>query len=164
MQTNTATAPTAKQVAFVERLAAEVYGDNAPEFLLALRETGQWTKNGIRPTIDSLLAESRRSGKADRPTPPEGFHYADGTIYKVQRSQGGNLYAKELTTPTDGGKGHFEYAGQRPFARLSADTVLTAEQAAAYGHAHGICGICGATLTDPDSVERGIGPVCATRL
>lgn len=33
--------------------------------------------------------------------------------------------------------------------------------AALYGHELGKCGICHRTLTNPESIERGIGPVCA---
>lgn len=33
----------------------------------------------------------------------------------------------------------------------------------AYGHETGICAICGLTLTNPESIERGIGPICAER-
>lgn len=34
----------------------------------------------------------------------------------------------------------------------------------AYGRELGHCGVCGRTLTDPDSIDRGIGPVCAERM
>lgn len=33
-----------------------------------------------------------------------------------------------------------------------------------YGRAIGACGVCGRTLTDEESRERGIGPVCAERM
>jgi hypothetical protein len=29
-----------------------------------------------------------------------------------------------------------------------------------YGRMIGVCGICGRTLTDPESIEQGIGPIC----
>ncbi len=35
---------------------------------------------------------------------------------------------------------------------------------AAYGHLVGRCGVCGRRLEHPESVARGIGPVCAGRL
>lgn len=35
--------------------------------------------------------------------------------------------------------------------------------AAAYGKLSGICGCCGRDLTDPVSIEQGIGPVCRER-
>lgn len=33
----------------------------------------------------------------------------------------------------------------------------------AYGRQIGSCGVCGRTLTDPDSIQKGIGPVCAAK-
>lgn len=33
-----------------------------------------------------------------------------------------------------------------------------------YGRATGACGICGRLLTDPESVARGIGPICAEKI
>ncbi len=35
---------------------------------------------------------------------------------------------------------------------------------AEFGRCTGTCGVCGRDLTDPASVERGIGPECASRL
>lgn len=56
------------------------------------------------------------------------------------------------------------------FACTSADkaTIETALEdplaaAVAYGKRYGSCSCCGRTLTDPVSVERGIGPICAER-
>jgi hypothetical protein len=41
--------------------------------------------------------------------------------------------------------------------------VGAAEASARYGHEIGECGICGRTLTNDESRERGIGPVCAAK-
>jgi hypothetical protein len=35
------------------------------------------------------------------------------------------------------------------------------ESAVAYGKQTGICACCGRELSDPESIERGIGPICA---
>jgi hypothetical protein len=35
--------------------------------------------------------------------------------------------------------------------------------AIAYGKKYGVCSVCGRELSDPESVERGIGPICAER-
>jgi hypothetical protein len=43
---------------------------------------------------------------------------------------------------------------------IAAD-VLGASQR--YGRELGVCGVCGRTLTDPDSRARGIGPVCESK-
>jgi len=40
---------------------------------------------------------------------------------------------------------------------------LTLAEMEAWGVMSGVCLICGATLSNPASVARGIGPVCATR-
>lgn len=37
------------------------------------------------------------------------------------------------------------------------------EAAKAYGREIGCCGVCNRTLTNPDSIAAGIGPVCARR-
>jgi len=87
---------------------------------------------------------------------PEGMHYVQGTVWKVQRSQHGRLYAKELVDGT------FEYRGARPLASLSDATMMTLEDAQEFGKLYGVCCRCGATLTDEDSIAAGIGPICAT--
>lgn len=45
------------------------------------------------------------------------------------------------------------------------DALLADPKAAAveYGHRTGSCCVCGRTLTDPESVAAGIGPVCASK-
>lgn len=48
-------------------------------------------------------------------------------------------------------------------AELAAILADPAGAAAAYGHLTSRCGICNRPLEDPDSVARGIGPVCATK-
>lgn len=100
------------------------------------------------------------------------------TIYKVQiaKQGSGNLYAKRLVPPDHnddcvietlagrscGHRGEWVYEGRAP---LSLPLVkVTAETAARYGHLYGICGICGADLTDERSIERGVGPICWGRL
>jgi hypothetical protein len=37
------------------------------------------------------------------------------------------------------------------------------ESAVAYGFKTGICACCGITLTNPESIKRGIGPICAEK-
>lgn len=110
------------------------------------------------------------------PTPepelvPEGMHrLADGRIFKVQRAVhgSGHMYAKLLVTRETGevdedGKpvyeAEFVYA-QGAVRMLSADTLMSFEEARAYGALYGVCCVCAATLTDEISIAMGIGPVC----
>jgi hypothetical protein len=100
------------------------------------------------------------------------------TIYKVQiaKQGSGNLYAKRLVPPdhdddcvilTLGGskcghKAEWVYEGRAP---LHLGLVkLDVEAAAKFGHLYGICGCCGADLTDEKSIARGIGPICYGKL
>lgn len=41
--------------------------------------------------------------------------------------------------------------------------ALTLDEAEAFGCRVGVCACCGRTLTNPESVARGIGPICAQR-
>tara|TARA_R110002110_G_scaffold279890_3_gene494735 strand:+ start:1273 stop:1770 length:498 start_codon:yes stop_codon:yes gene_type:complete len=106
-----------------------------------------------------------REAAKNIPAPKVGFYCtADGMFYRVQSNKAKtNVYAKELQT-SGSGKPFWKYVGRLPFASLNNDVRLTAVQAAEFGHTHGACLICMKELTDPESVARGIGPVCATRL
>lgn len=122
-----------------------------------------------------------------------GMYRYDGELYKVQLSRENydgerHLYAKKLIA-TRYCEGHpatefspmgetvycdgscrpqteaeitFEYvAGMMRL--LHADDRITLEEAQALGAAYGTCMWCGRTLSDPKSVEAGIGPACAKK-
>lgn len=85
-------------------------------------------------------------------------HGAGDEIYRVKRSRNsGHLYAQRLDG-TD-----WIYEGARPLRTLPL-VPLTKEQAQAYGRQTGVCCVCGAELTNPVSVQAGIGPICGGRL
>lgn len=89
------------------------------------------------------------------------YRDGDGNIFKVQRSQAGRLYAKALVRDESKKSGWaFEYAAGA-VRRLSPAMRMTVEQAREFGVATGTCCVCGRTLTDEESIEAGIGPVCA---
>lgn len=92
-------------------------------------------------------------------TPDEGT-----TVYKVQVAVHGSgmLYAKRLTPQPGGQTAKFEYE-KGAIRRLTPDMHMSLEQAKAFGAIYGVCCVCGRTLTDEDSIEAGIGPVCAGR-
>lgn len=121
--------------------------------------------------IDTLKSFPRQPlPQADDPFPrPEGdpddylierrLYAHGGRIYRVQRSQtSGRLYA--LRVLEDGGT---EFA--RGIVRLlEPKDQLTLEQAKSWGRKTGTCCNCYARLTNPESVEKGIGPYCEGRL
>lgn len=178
MSTTTHRPASPKQVAFIERLVAErdieALSGHAYERAFDVATGAGKAISGAeaRVTIDALLAAPP---KVDAPAePPEGIHHHDGTIYRVQTAKtSGKRYATALVEVagrySHGAAGNatewaWDYVGRRPFLVLSEATYLTLEQAKAFGVAHGVCAVCGARLSNPDSVERGIGPVCASRL
>ena len=102
--------------------------------------------------------DSPTATQAQAEIEPGFYTNAQDQVFKVQRSATGNLYAKQL----DDDSGKFEYVGRAP---LSTGLVpLTLEQASEWGRRTGSCMICGRELTNADSIERGIGPICAAKL
>lgn len=149
------------------------------EFMLKMR---QWVEGGrflthrqAEAVLRCKANDERRAQKVEREkemaevqaTVTEGmYRKADGTIYKVQRAVhgSGNLYAKRLSPPDEfGGKAKFEYA-PGAIRRLSIDERMTLEEAKEWGALYGTCCVCGRTLTNEESIEAGIGPVCSGRV
>lgn len=103
---------------------------------------------------------------AERPT--EGLYRLNGDIIKVQpnRDKTG-LYAKvwrAYDTPEETRRGlkfgEFEFVSGL-INRMSGAERLTRDEAAEFGHAHHFCMMCGIELTKQESIDRGIGPICA---
>lgn len=160
--TNTATITarpaSPKQVAFIRSL---IERKGAQALLAGGDRVDELSSREASALIDTLLAkpDAPKTGTTEA---PEGLHLLDGVVFKVQTSRtSGNRYAKRLDIAGD--KGTWEYAGARPLRSLSEATAVTLEEAQAFGHEFGICMCCGALLTNPESIERGIGPVCATK-
>jgi hypothetical protein len=96
------------------------------------------------------------------------YRLPSGEIFKVQRSKtSGHLYAKNLR-PIGGQRitetGHavaweFTYA-QGAMRALTAQHLMSVEEAREFGIAHGVCCVCGSPLKDARSVSQGIGPIC----
>jgi hypothetical protein len=135
--------------------------------------------------LNCAIQQARRTPKASAKTPvaepielDAGIYFKGGVVYKVQKAVhgSGHSYAKRLVPPgdrTDGARdpvmglqGHtrarFEY-DKGAIRSLTADDLMTLEQAKEYGAIYGVCCNCGATLTDETSIELGIGPVCRSK-
>lgn len=114
------------------------------------------------------------TGGLDLSKVPSGLYAVPNgdTRLKVRISQGEDKW-QGFTFVTDGaeyGQGR-RYGMQRPGQTYRGDiqaqlTVIAADPraaAAAYGRLVGSCGLCGRKLEDPESVARGIGPICAAK-
>jgi hypothetical protein len=106
-------------------------------------------RKGLVPAVaQRVVGEALRVGM---------YRTQDGEMYRVHESrETGRLYAKHLNVL----EFKFEYA-QGAIYRLTPSDRMSLEEACAFGVQTGFCCVCGKFLTDPDSVARGIGPVCA---
>lgn len=161
--TITTTAPaklmTDRQRSFIESLAANRILTEADHDLISITKTSAEASFAIsrltqRPVKTTVHADGLIVG--------EGHYLQVDTVYVVVKSQSNRLYAKRLVSTTTG-RASWEYAPNALRHLRNADR-LTLEDAKAMGTRLGVCVVCGRTLTDPDSVERGIGPVCAGKL
>lgn len=86
-----------------------------------------------------------------------------GFIRVYPARSGGHLLAKKLIEDADAASGFaFQYLGLASRFVTPADK-LSFEEAAAFGVQFGVCCVCAATLTDPESVSLGIGPICRSK-
>lgn len=118
------------------------------------------------PTVRNAVVDAIKSLTAQLPDLPK-MHYA------LEEQDGWHFY--RIDQPKKGKWAGFTFIDAQassdywPIKSLDrkADILRRivergAEQAASdYGHQIGKCGICSRTLTNPESIERGIGPVCA---
>lgn len=111
-----------------------------------------WAANCITALSSKPLLEERPKKAKMEP----GFYIHKGEVYKVVWNQAGTrMYARQLDKKT----WRFEYR-HGAINLLNPDERLTVEEASAYGHLTGRCGCCGRLLTNEESIERGIGPIC----
>jgi hypothetical protein len=98
--------------------------------------------------------------KPSAPAAPDfehgAFYMVDGVVYRVKLGSRGFFYAEELQGNS------FNYA-PGAIRRIRVSDRMTLEQAKEYGLRTHTCGCCGRTLTNPDSIAMGIGPICAAK-
>lgn len=100
--------------------------------------------------------------KLDTPTDPSTLH-----IYQVKKALhgSGRKVARILTIVESGPvdapirKGKWKYLGLASKYVTLADR-MSKEDAMEWGKLYSICARCGIPLTDPTSIELGIGPIC----
>jgi hypothetical protein len=146
----------------LRRLDPEL-GEQAEQY--TNRMNGRWTRgrNGTASVwIDRLISKVR-----ELKTPREiedGMYLMDGQVYKVQHAVhgSGKQYAKRLVPNDPGERAIFEYA-PGIIRKIRPEHQMTMDQAKEWGALYGTCVRCGRTLTAEDSIERMMGPICATK-
>lgn len=169
---------TPKQVEFLRTLAVETMGEgDATAYLAQLRS------DHPRPTAEQASAwiSELKERKAHNPitAPPKargGLPSVAAGRYALTAEDGSTMFYK-VDRPSEG-----KFAGwtfvkwirdngyESALKKPQAETVLAKiaenpmDALVAYGRETGVCGVCGRTLRDPDSVAAGIGPVCASKV
>jgi hypothetical protein len=161
---------TEKQVKFITTLMddRQVPGATAHDLKVAIT-AGTLTKGAASEKIDMLLSYPKRDKSGDhkvvsqpKMTPVPGFYVNEETetFYEVVASKAGKHYAKRFHVQGKTGKWRYAPGEIKDYASWKKVSLTDAAQ---FGIAHGVCLCCGRTLTNPESVAAGIGPICAAK-
>lgn len=129
-------------------------------------------------TLGALLREDRRlrifaigeepktetPAREERTELPVGMYRSGDTVIRVYHGQKSGI---NLVKRYDEATGEYMYAGSttgKAWSLCREAVAMTLDEAKAFGRMSGYCGCCGRRLDVPESVEAGIGPVCAARM
>lgn len=160
-----------KQERFIRNLMKQATSYNAMkqsqrDLLDAFKAGNPLDKSEASFLITGLLSCDQKPRPKVEAEP--GYYVTDDNEYVVvvMNRDRTHTYAKRLEVT--------KIRGQRSKARwvyspgLGYDVAhlkpVTVEEAARFGHLHGVCLICCRALTKPESVKNGIGPVCAEKI
>lgn len=177
------TTSTPKQTQFIRDLLAQKELTKSPQFFDATNamdanELTQYmqylydraatvSRDRASTWIESLLAlpnKKRHGNTGERDEPAAGMYRSGDRILRVYLGQrSGRMLVKELTGDDASGYS-YEYIGSAQY-KLPADAQpLPLEEAKAFGKMTGHCCVCARRLDNPESVDAGIGPVCASKM
>lgn len=178
MTRNAAEAPaTERQVNFIYSLLNDrEYPEQSRQNLTAALSNGEVSKGKASETIEWLLKQPKKAAATSAPKTTSGAlpdvpagRYAveeDGVLkfWRVDRPEQGR-WAGYTFLKIQASDDWYPVRDRARVAKIVGEIANDPQAASArYGHEIGACGICGRTLTDPESIERGIGPVCAGKL
>lgn len=133
------------------------------------------TKDAASKYIDFLLKQPKRRQQVEQSKPVNEHDNIPAGNYAIRWDEDTIEFYK-VDRPTKGKWEGYTFVSQRsgdnqiPIRDRQRRTMILNEisrdpKAAAvlYGKELGICSVCNHTLTDPDSIANGIGPVCAKK-
>lgn len=125
------------------------------------------TSNEARNLINLMKAQPyKRSPQVETPEVPAGTYAieVDGKLCFVRVEHGKGRWAGRTFVKQQAGDDLYPVRGSRANTMLALIAEDPRAAMALYGHEIGRCGRCGRTLTDAESRELGIGPVCVEKL
>lgn len=120
---------------------------------------------GASATIEKLLALPKAAVTTPAGPVEAGVYVnPDGKVFRVYLGQQSGKMLAALAIRHEDGSAEFDYQGQADRYITAASRKMTLEEAAAWGKATGTCIVCARRLDVPESVDRGIGPVCYAKM
>lgn len=148
-------------VAYLETNAH--HNDFLTSVLNYFRKNGTLTLGQLE-AVERDISRHKAQGKAELdPVTEAGMYRTLEGVFRVKFSKQGRLYAEKFLPNKPKKSERYEYAKGAIF-RISASDRMSISEAQELGALMAVCCVCGLDLTDPKSVERGIGPVCAKRV
>lgn len=158
---------TERQVAFIKRLenerdwaAVDDHGGINTDTIMNVLDGKSISKTEASSAITYLLAcnKTKEAGVL-----AAGMYKVGDDIFRVYLGQqSGQMLAKRIVGSKEEGYG-FTYAG-RADRFVTAANRMSLEEAKGWGKATESCCVCARRLDVPESVDAGIGPVCAGRM
>jgi len=156
--TKTRAVPSDKQVSYVmDLLSKREWPDALTEDDLRAMERRQVSK-----LIGQLLGAPHKAQPASTGWDVGVYKTSDGRVLRVYLGQrSGRLLVSQAVDT--GHKWKYVYIGAANAHHMGDAQPLPLEEAKEWGRLTGMCMICGRRLDVPESVEAGIGPVCASK-
>jgi hypothetical protein len=143
----------------VDELSADDASEQIDYMLDELRDLRAELASARRRARESARAGAAAATASATLVADRLYETPDGEIYRTYESGQGNIYVKIWTT--DG----WDYEGARgALRRIRPEHRMTVERAKELSLQWAQCIRCGAELSNAVSVERGIGPVCITKI
>lgn len=135
----------------IHKIAKEGYGFNKQVASTYITQLLQMTNF---PLVMARTETPTAVATPTREPAPIGVYKKDGDYYRVATLRNSDRRAAYRWNGR-----RWDYARGYVF-QLTADELLSVDEVRAFGLRTGMCAICGRTLTDPESVQKGIGPIC----
>lgn len=168
-------APSPKAVAFAKGLTTQTW-TGTPEVLESLLKTyDTMDAKAISKIIDLLkpiaAAQKFTAAKAAQPVtvlPAGRYALRDEDlgielIYQIDKPETGKWAGWTFVKQLDGDEKTAIRGEEKVEVLAALEAFGHLEAAKLYGKITGRCSICGTQLTNPQSIEAGIGPICAKK-
>lgn len=153
-----------KQLDLIAKLMGEkMFDDAATETMNEFYADYQSSSKIASKFISFMFRLPRKQEVADPFKPEAGMYRVGDDLFRIKISRSSGQWYAEVAVKPIPGSGRkslkWDYVGKR--VKLSTAEKLSDAEA---GKFSGYCVRCNAELTVPESIERGMGPVCANKV